>query len=143
MLNIAIMGFGTVGSGIAEVISGSYALVKSRLSDINIKRILALRDFPDSPYANRVTHDFNDILNDDSISVVAETMGGVGPHTSIQGALEAGKHVVIQQRACRSPWRRAARIADKRGVRYLYEEQCRRRDTAYPPHNRGRWRTTI
>lgn len=124
MLNIAIMGFGTVGSGIAEVISGSYALVKSRLGDdINIKRILDLRDFPDSPYANRVTHDFNDILNDDSISVVAETMGGVGAaYKYTKALLEAGKHVVTSNKELVAAHGvELLRIADKRGVRYLYE----------------------
>jgi homoserine dehydrogenase len=124
MLNIAIMGFGTVGSGIAEVISGSYSLVKSRLGDdINIKRILDLRDFPDSPYANRVTHDFNDILGDDSVTVVAETMGGCGAaYKFTKALLEAGKSVVTSNKELVAAHGvELLRIAGEHGAHYLFE----------------------
>ncbi len=124
MLNIAIMGFGTVGSGIAEVISDSYSLVKSRLGDdINVKRILDLRDFPDSPYANRVTHDFNDIIGDDSISVVAETMGGCGAaYKYTKALLEAGKSVVTSNKELVATHGvELLRIASEHGAHYLFE----------------------
>ena len=124
MLNIAIMGFGTVGSGIAEVISNNYALVKSRLGDdINIKRILDLRDFPDSPYSNRVTHNFDDIISDESIAVVAETMGGVGAaYKYTKALLEAGKHVVTSNKELVATHGiELLRIAESRGVKYLFE----------------------
>ena len=80
MTNIAILGFGVVGGGVADLITKNYAEV-TRLGgdEINIKYILDLRDFPDSPFADRVVHDFNIILNDSSVNTVIEVMGGSHP----------------------------------------------------------------
>ena len=65
MINIAILGFGTVGGGVAEVIEAGYNLIcKEVHEEIYIKYILDMRDFPDSPYADRVVHDFSVILNE-------------------------------------------------------------------------------
>jgi Homoserine dehydrogenase len=124
MLNIAIMGFGTVGGGIAQVISDSYNLIKRRLGDdINVKRILDLRDFPDSPYANRITHDFGDILGDESITVVAETMGGRGAaYKFTKALLEAGKCVVTSNKELVAAHGvELLEIARTHGARYLFE----------------------
>ncbi len=80
MINIALLGFGTVGSGVAEVLTENRELIKSRTGfDIHIKYILDLREFPDHPLGNRVVHDFNIILNDPEVQIVAEMMGGVHP----------------------------------------------------------------
>ena len=63
MLNIALLGFGTIGSGTADVINENREIIEKRIGcPINIKYILDLRDFPDSPYADRIVHDFNIIL---------------------------------------------------------------------------------
>ena len=60
MANIAILGFGVVGSGVAEVITENLEIIEKRINDkLNIKYILDLRDFPDSPFGHLVTHDFN------------------------------------------------------------------------------------
>ncbi len=80
MTNIAILGFGVVGGGVADLITKNSSEV-ARLGgdEINIKYILDLRDFPDSPFADKVVHDYNIILNDESVSTVIEVMGGSHP----------------------------------------------------------------
>ena len=79
MINIAIMGHGVVGSGVAEILINHNDRISKRVkADINVKHILDLRDF-DVAYRDKFTKDFNDILNDDSVSVVAEVMGGINP----------------------------------------------------------------
>ena len=79
-LNVAILGFGVVGGGVAELIEKNSELLSGRLGrGINIKYILDLRSFPDSPFADRITASFDDIINDGEIDVVAEAMGGSHP----------------------------------------------------------------
>ena len=76
MVYVAILGFGVVGSGAAEVLADNSRVIEKNLGEtVAVKRILDLRDFPDSPFGTLVTHDFNDILNDPDITVVAEMMG--------------------------------------------------------------------
>ena len=78
MVNIAVLGYGTVGSGVVEVINTNHDIVNKRAGqEINVKRVLDLREFSGDPVENILTHDFEDILNDDDISVVVEVMGGV------------------------------------------------------------------
>lgn len=95
-MNVAILGFGVVGSGIAKVLSKNKDAIKEKTGhEIKIKRILDLRDFPGSEYASIMTKSFDDILTDDSIDIVAEAMGGVEPAFSfVKASLEKGKHVV-------------------------------------------------
>ena len=96
MTNIAILGFGVVGSGVAKLITDNYKeTVGLGGDDINIKYILDLRDFPDSPFADKVIHDYNIILNDPEISYVIEVMGGSHPaYEFTMSALKAGKSVI-------------------------------------------------
>ncbi|MBQ2757562.1 MAG: homoserine dehydrogenase, partial [Clostridia bacterium] len=76
MIYVAILGFGVVGSGAAQVLADNAAVIEKNLGKkVAVKRILDLREFPDSPFGHLVTHDFNDILNDKEITVVAEMMG--------------------------------------------------------------------
>ena len=95
MVNIAVLGYGTVGSGVVEVINTNHDIVNKRAGqEINVKRVLDLREFPGDPVENILTHDFEDILNDDDISVVVEVMGGVEPaYTFVKKCLLAGKSV--------------------------------------------------
>ena len=73
MIQIAILGFGVVGSGTAEVLTENRAIIEERLGcEYNIKYILDLRDFPNSPFGSLITHSFDDILNDPEVSVVAD-----------------------------------------------------------------------
>lgn len=101
MTNIALLGFGIVGGGVAEVLTENRELIKQRTGfDINIKYILDLRDFPEHPLGNRVVHDYNIILNDPDVTVVAEMMGGIHPaYDFSMAAIKAGKNVVTSNKA--------------------------------------------
>ena len=100
MVNIAVLGYGTVGSGVVEVINTNHDIVNKRAGqEINVKRVLDLRTFPGDPVENILTHDFEDILNDDEISVVVEVMGGVEPaYTFVKKCLLAGKSVATSNK---------------------------------------------
>lgn len=93
MSKIAVLGHGVVGSGVVELFyKNKESIEKKAGREMDIKYILDLRDFPDSPYADKFTKDFNDILNDDEVTAVAECMGGVEPaFTFISKCLEKGK----------------------------------------------------
>ena len=95
MINVAVLGYGTVGSGVVEVIESNKALVSKRSTDeLNVKYILDLRDFPGDPYEAKVIHDFNTILEDDTVGIVCEVMGGVGAaYQFTRLCLEKGKSV--------------------------------------------------
>ena len=96
MIQIAIMGHGIVGSGVAEVLLKNAVSIARKAGDsIEVKRILDLRTFPDSPFADRFTTDFGDILHDESIRIVVETMGGLKPaYEYVKQCMMAGKSVV-------------------------------------------------
>ena len=93
MINVAVLGYGTVGSGVVEVIEKNKDMVnKKSAQELEVKYILDLRDFPGDPYEDKVIHDFNTILHDDSVTIVCETMGGVGAaYQFTKQALERGK----------------------------------------------------
>ncbi|MCR4690627.1 MAG: homoserine dehydrogenase [Lachnospiraceae bacterium] len=95
MVKAAVFGYGTVGSGIVEVIMTNRQLITDRTGeDVDIKYILDLRDFPGDPYETKIVHDVETILNDPEITVIAEAMGGIEPaYTFTKRALSAGKSV--------------------------------------------------
>lgn len=124
MANIAILGYGTVGSGVYEVIKKNQAIVSRNAGEaVNIKYVLDLRDFPGDPVEEILTHDFNDILNDKDVSVVVEVMGGVEPaYTFVKGCLEAGKSVCTSNKAlvaAKGP--ELIRIAREKGLNFFFE----------------------
>lgn len=124
MIKIAILGFGVVGSGTAEVLTENKKIIEERLGcEYAIKYILDLRDFPDSPFADLVVHDFNVILNDPEVTVVAEMMGGSHPAYDFSKAcLEVGKHVITSNKEVVSNFGvELCSIAAEHGVRYLFE----------------------
>ncbi len=99
-MKVAIMGFGVVGSGVAEVLTNNAAVIKEN-SDVSLElsHILDIRDFPDNPFSSYMTKDFNDILHDDDTAIVVETMGGTEPaFTFVSACLRAGKHVVTSNK---------------------------------------------
>ena len=123
-MNIAILGFGVVGGGTAEVLTKNHDIIKAKTgADINIAKILDLREFPDSPFGHLVTHDFNEILNDPSIDTVVETMGGAHPaYDFSKAAIEAGKNVVTSNKLVVAEYGvELLELAKKNGVRYLFE----------------------
>ncbi|MDR1663778.1 MAG: homoserine dehydrogenase [Clostridiales bacterium] len=95
MVQIAILGYGVVGSGVAQVLRRNAAHIEKKAGDaITVKRVLDLREFPGDPVSALLTHDFEDILNDPEIQIVAEVMGGLEPaYTFVKQSLLAGKHV--------------------------------------------------
>lgn len=95
MINVAVLGYGTVGSGVVEVIEKNKDMINKRSAEtLEIKYILDLRDFPGDPYEHKVVHDVNTIMEDDSVKIVCETMGGVGAaYQFTKMALERGKSV--------------------------------------------------
>ncbi len=101
MVKAAILGYGTVGSGVAEVLSCNQELIAKRAGNpIEVKYILDLRDFPGDPNETKVVHDIEVILQDPEISIVCETMGGNEPaYTFSKRALEAGKSVCTSNRS--------------------------------------------
>ena len=94
-VKFAVLGYGVVGSGVVELFYKNKASIEKRAGkEMDVKYILDLRDFPDSPYRDKLTKDFNDILNDDEVTAVAECMGGVEPaFTFVKSCLEKGKSV--------------------------------------------------
>lgn len=100
MLNIAVLGYGTVGSGVVEVLNTNQESINKRAAnEINIKYVLDLRDFEGDPIQSKIVHDFNIILNDPEIKIVVEVMGGVEPaFTFAKQALGAGKSVVTSNK---------------------------------------------
>ncbi len=124
MINVAILGHGVVGSGAAEILINKKELLKKAVGDeLNLKYILDLREFPDLPYADKFTKDFNVILNDPTIKIVAEMMGGVEPAYSFARAcLEAGKSVVTSNKelvAARGA--ELIAIAEKANANFMFE----------------------
>ncbi len=124
MVYVAVMGHGVVGSGVVEVLENHReSIAKRAKEEINIKYILDIRDFPDSPYADKFTKSFDDILNDDGVRVVAEVMGGVNPaYEFTKKCLLAGKSVVTSNKELvAEKGAELLQIAKDNNVNYLFE----------------------
>ncbi len=124
MVNIAVLGYGTVGSGVVEVIKTNGALINQRVGDeIRIKYVLDLRDFPGDPVQEILVHDFDVILNDPEVRIVVEVMGGVEPaYTFVKKCLLAGKSVATSNKALVA--KHAAEllsIAREKNINFLFE----------------------
>lgn len=124
-MNIAVMGYGVVGSGVVEVVYTNHEklLRKTKQDAMEVKYILDLREFPDSPYADRFTKDFNVILNDDDVQIVVETMGGLHPAFEfVSACLAAGKHVVTSNKELvAAKGIELLRIAKDNHVNFMFE----------------------
>ena len=124
MTNVAILGFGVVGGGVAELITKNAREVSSLGGDeINIKYILDLRDFPDSPFADRVVHDFGVIVSDPEVDCIIEVMGGSHPaYEYTMAALNAGKSVITSNKEVVANFGdEFLRAAEENGVSYRFE----------------------
>ena len=124
MIQGAIMGHGVVGSGVAEILlTHKNSLKKKVHNDISIKKILDLREFPGLSYSDKFTKDFNDIVNDEEIKVVAEVMGGVNPAFDfVKRCLEAGKSVVTSNKELvAKKGAELLAIAKEKNVSFLFE----------------------
>ena len=124
MIHVAVLGYGTVGSGVVEVIENNKDLVnKKACAELNVKYILDLRDFPGDPYEAKVIHDYEVILNDEEVSIICETMGGVKPaYDFTKRALLKGKSVCTSNKelvANHGP--ELIKIAEENNCNYLFE----------------------
>lgn len=124
MIQVAVMGYGTVGSGVVEVIEKNKEEINKKSGeDINIKYILDLRDFPEDPYADKVVHDVELILNDPEVKIICETMGGLKPaYDFTKRALQAGKSVCTSNKelvAVHGP--ELIKVAHENKCNYLFE----------------------
>lgn len=124
MIQVAVLGYGTVGSGVVEVIEKNKKEVNKKSGEeLNVKYILDLRDFPGDPYENKVVHDVDVILNDPEVKIICETMGGVKPaYDFIKRALLAGKSVCTSNKelvANHGP--ELIRVAHENNCNYLFE----------------------
>jgi len=124
MINIAIFGYGTIGSGVVEVLGTNGESIKKRAGDrINIKYILDLREFPGDPIMEKLVHDVNIILEDPEIKIVVEVMGGVEPaYTFVKKALLKGKSVVTSNKELVA--KHGAELLDlakERNLNFLFE----------------------
>lgn len=124
MIYAAILGYGTIGSGVYEVLNKNASVVKQNAGDeIKVKYVLDLRDFPGDPAQDVLTHDISDILNDPEVSIVCETMGGTGAaYKFTKAALEKGKSVVTSNKAVVAAFGpELLQIAKENNVSYLFE----------------------
>ena len=124
MVNVAILGFGTVGSGVAEVLTTNGGLIDHRVDDlVRLKYILDVRDFPDSPYKDCFVKDFADIENDPQVDIVVETIGGAKIALDFTTrALKAGKSVVTSNKELVATHGcELLQLARANGCSYLFE----------------------
>ena len=100
MINIAVLGYGTIGSGVVEVLKTNGESIRKRAGDkINIKYVLDIREFPGDPIMEILVHDVNIILNDPEVKIVVEVMGGIEPaYSFVKEALLKGKSVVTSNK---------------------------------------------
>ena len=124
MINIAVLGYGTVGSGVVEVLNTNSKIInKKARADINVKYVLDLRDFPGDSIQEKIVHDFDTILNDDDVQIVAEVMGGIEPaYTFVKKCLLAGKHVTTSNKALVAQHgTELLSIAQEKNINFLFE----------------------
>jgi homoserine dehydrogenase len=124
MIYVAVLGFGIVGSGVVEVIQKNGVSIGRRAGEeIVVKKILDIRDFPDSPYLDLITKNADEVFDDPSISIIVETIGGAGiAHEFTKRALKMGKHVVSSNKelvATHGP--ELLKLAESNNLNYLFE----------------------
>ncbi len=124
MINVAIMGHGVVGSGVAEIlINHADRITAKAQTPVNVKYILDLRDFPGLSYSDKFIKDFNIILNDDSVKVVVEVMGGINPaYDFVKSCLLKGKSVATSNKELvAAKGAELIRLANENNVNFLFE----------------------
>ncbi len=124
MIQVAVFGYGTVGSGVVDVIEQNKKEINKKAGEeINIRYILDLRDFPGDPYEDKIVHDVELILNDPEINIICETMGGVEPaYTFSKRALLGGKSVCTSNKELvANHGSELIRLAKENNCNYLFE----------------------
>ena len=124
MIQVAVMGYGTVGSGVVEVIEKNKEEINKKSNEaLNIKYILDLRDFPGDPYEDKIVHDVEVILNDPEVQIICETMGGLKPaYEFTKRALMSGKSVCTSNKELVATYGpELIQIAHEHTCNYLFE----------------------
>ena len=124
MIKTAVMGYGTIGSGVAEILDKNRDVIASQAGqEVELKYVLDLREFPDSPVADKIVHDFKVIEQDEEVKIVVETMGGLNPaYPFVKACLMAGKHVVTSNKALvAAHGTELLAIARKKHVNFFFE----------------------
>ena len=122
-MKVAVMGYGTIGSGVVEVLEVNKELITKRAGEpVEVKYILDLRDFPGDKYESCLIRDYKQIVEDEEIGVVVETMGGVEPaFTFVKAMLEAGKHVTTSNKnLVAEKGAELIAIAREKGVNFMF-----------------------
>lgn len=123
-MKVAVMGYGTIGSGVVEVLEVNKDLIKARAGEpVEVKYILDLREFPGDSYEDKIVHDYQTILQDKEIGIVVEAMGGVEPaYTFVKAMLEAGKHVTTSNKnLVAAKGAELLKIARERNLNFMFE----------------------
>lgn len=123
-MKVAVMGYGTIGSGVVEVLSiNSESIAKKAHQEIEVKYVLDLRDFPGDPMEKKIVHDYKVIAEDPEIEIVVETMGGVEPaYTFVKAMLEAGKNVTTSNKALvAAKGAELIALAREKSVNFMFE----------------------
>lgn len=124
MIKIAVLGYGTVGSGVVKVLNTNANIIAKRAGqEVEVKYVLDLRDFPGDPVEGKVVHDFNVILDDPEISIVVETMGGTKPaYEYVKKSLLSGKSVCTSNKELVAAYgAELVHIAKSKSVNFLFE----------------------
>ena len=124
MIKIAVLGYGTVGSGVVEVLTTNREVITKRVGEeIDVKYILDLREFPGTPVEHLIVHDFEQIVNDEEVKIVVEVMGGIEPaYTFVKKSLLAGKSVATSNKALVAKHgAELLAIAKEKNINFLYE----------------------
>lgn len=124
MVNIAVLGYGTVGSGVVEVIDTNGAGINQKIGEkLQVKYVLDLKDFPGDPVQEKIVHDFETIIQDEEINIVVEVMGGIEPaYTFVKRSLLAGKSVATSNKALVAKHgAELLSIAKEKNINFLFE----------------------
>lgn len=124
MIKIAVLGYGTVGSGVVKVLNTNANIIAKRAGqEVEVKYVLDLRDFPGDPVEGKVVHDFNVILDDPEISIVVETMGGTKPaYEYVKKSLLSGKSVCTSNKELVAAYgAELVHIAKSKSANFLFE----------------------
>ena len=124
MIKVAVLGYGTIGSGVVEVLETNREhIIQTAGEEIEVKYVLDLRDFPEDPIQEKIVHDYKVIEEDPEVKIVVEAMGGVEPaYTFVKSALLAGKHVTTSNKALFAKHgAELMAIAKERELNFLFE----------------------
>ena len=124
LIKVAILGYGTVGSGVVEVLTTNAGIIAKRAGqEVGVKYVLDLRDFPGDPIQSKVVHDFQIILDDPEVDIVVETMGGTKPaYEFVKKALLAGKSVCTSNKELVAAYgAELVHLAKSKSVNFLFE----------------------